>query len=153
MVVATMSKVRWSNIPIPEGHVMRLVVGVALHLWRPLRLMRAAWPKQVLGWPLLLIGILLATWAVAAVKDRDIQKPTEIISGGPYAFSRNPMYLAWTIIYVAAAVLANTWWLIMFLPILLLFTRYFVVRQEERQLERQFGEQYRQYRNRVRRYL
>jgi protein-S-isoprenylcysteine O-methyltransferase Ste14 len=41
----------------------------------------------------------------------------------------------------------------MFLPMLLIFTHYFVVRQEECQLERQFGEQYRQYRNRVRRYL
>ena len=148
-----MCNFRWSNIPIPEGHVALLVVGVSLHLWRPLRFVQAAWLKHVLGWPLLLIGILLATWAVAAVKDRDIQKPTEIISAGPYAFSQNPMYLAWTIIYVATAVLVNTWWLIMFLPVLLSFTHYFVVRREERQLERQFGEPYRQYRDQVRRYL
>lgn len=152
-VVAAMSNFRWSNIPIPEGHATLLVVGVGLHLWRPLRLMRAVRPKNVLGWPLLLMGIVLAAWAVAAVKHRDIQKPTEIISSGPYAFSRNPMYLAWTLIYVAAAVLVNTWWLIIFLPILLLFTHYFVVRQEERQLEQQFGEPYRQYCSRVRRYL
>jgi protein-S-isoprenylcysteine O-methyltransferase Ste14 len=83
---------------------------------------------------------LLAAWAVAAVKDRDVEKPTEIISSGPYAFGRNPMYLAWTILYVAAAVLVNTWWLILLLPVLLLVTHYFVVRQEERQLEQQFGE-------------
>ncbi len=63
------------------------------------------------------------------------------------------MYLAWTIIYVATAVLVNTWWLVMLLPVLQLFTHYVVVRQEERQLERQFGEPYRQYRGQVRRYL
>jgi protein-S-isoprenylcysteine O-methyltransferase Ste14 len=148
-----MSKFRWSNIPIPEGHVALLVVGVGLHLWRPLRPFRAAWPKHVLGWPLLLMGIFLAAWAVAAVKDREIEKPTEIISAGPYAFSRNPMYVAWSIIYVAAAVLVNTWWLILFLPLLLIFTHYFVVRQEELQLEQQFGEPYRQYRDQVRRYF
>jgi protein-S-isoprenylcysteine O-methyltransferase Ste14 len=63
------------------------------------------------------------------------------------------MYLAWNIVYVATAVLVNTWWLIMLLPVLLFFTHYFVVRQEERQLEQQFGELYRQYRDRVGRYL
>lgn len=148
-----MSRLNWSNIPIPEGHVTLLVVGVALHLWLPLRLLPASWLSQVLGWPLLLIGIILAAWAVAAVKDMEIQKPTKIISSGPYAFSRNPMYVAWTMIYVATALLANTWWLIILLPLLMLFTQYFVVRQEEHQLQRQFGEQYREYRARVRRYV
>lgn len=148
-----MSNFRWGNIPIPEGHVTFLVVGIGLHLWRPLRLMRAAKPRHVLGWQLLLIGSLLAAWAVATVKDRDIQKPTEIIASGPYAFSRNPMYLAWSVIYFAVAVLVNTCWLIILLPILLLVTHYFVVRQEEHRLEQQFGEQYRQYRDRVSRYL
>jgi protein-S-isoprenylcysteine O-methyltransferase Ste14 len=148
-----MSKFRWSNIPIPEGHVALLVVGVVMQVWHPFRLFRAAWLRQALGWPLLLVGVLLAAWAVAAVGDQAIQKPTEIVSAGPYAFSRNPMYLAWNIIYVAAAVLINTWWLIIFLPVLLLFTHYFVVRQEERQLEQQLGKPYRQYRDRVRRYL
>jgi protein-S-isoprenylcysteine O-methyltransferase Ste14 len=99
------------------------------------------------------VGILLAGWAVAAAKDRDIEKPTEIISSGPYAFSRNPMYVAWTLIYLAIALLVNAWWLIVLLPVLILFTHYFVVRQEERQLEQQFGEPYRQYRSRVRRYV
>jgi protein-S-isoprenylcysteine O-methyltransferase Ste14 len=148
-----MNKLNWSNIPIPEGHVTLLVVGVVLHLWRPLRLFQTAWPRHVLGWPLLLIGIWLVAWAVAAVKAVDIQKPTKLITAGPYAISRNPMYIAWTIIYLAAAILVNTWWLIILLPVLILFTHYFVVRHEERKLELQFGEQYRQYCARVRRYL
>ena len=63
-----MSNFRWSNFPIPEGHAALLVVGVGLHLWRPLWVFRATRPKQILSWLLLLMGILLAAWAVAAVK-------------------------------------------------------------------------------------
>ena len=148
-----MNRFKWSNVPIPEGHVTLLVMGVVLHLWRPLRLFHVTWLRLLIGCLLLLGGILLAAWAVAAVKDDDIENPTTIITTGPYAYSRNPMYLAWTGIYVAAAVLVSTWWIILSLPILLLFTHYFVVQQEERQLERQFGESYRQHRARVRRYL
>lgn len=148
-----MNRHTWSNIPAPEGQVTLLLVGVILHFWRPLRLFQSAWPRHILGWPLLLKGILLVDWTVAAVKAMDIQKPTKLITAGPYAMSRNPMYIAWTIIYLATAMLVNALWLIILLPVLILFTHYFVVRQEERQLEQQFGEQHRQYCARVRRYL
>lgn len=86
-----MSTFRWSNIPIPEGHVILLVGGVALHLWHPLKLFEIPWLKHVLGWPLLLLGILLAAWAVVTLKDMDVGQPTKIIVSGPYAFSRNPI--------------------------------------------------------------
>lgn len=41
----------------------------------------------------------------------------------------------------------------MLLPAVIAFTHYFVIRREEQQLEKQFGEQYRQYCAQVRRYL
>ncbi|MBC8335953.1 MAG: isoprenylcysteine carboxylmethyltransferase family protein [Anaerolineales bacterium] len=148
-----MNKLNWHNIPVPEGHMILLVVGIALHLWRPLPLFQATWPAHLFGWPLLLLGILLAAWAVAAVNKLDTRKPTTIILSGPFAFSRNPMYFAWTLIFIAIALLISTWWLIIFLPILILFTHYFVILQEERQLEEQFGEPYLQYCARVKRYL
>ena len=148
-----MSRFNWSNIPIPEGHVILLVVGVALHIWQPLELNHATWLRHVLGWPILLMGILLIVRGVVVVKDINIGKPVTLITTGPYAFSRNPMYLAWNIIYLAIALLVNTWWLIVLLPVLILYTHYFVVAREEEQLERQFGEQYRQYRAKVHRYL
>lgn len=148
-----MSNFRWSNIPIPQGHVIVLVVGVALHVWLPLDLFEIRWPKHVLGWPLLFMGSLLAAWAVLTIQAMDFRQPTRLIDSGPYQFSRNPMYVAWTVLYVAAAIVVNTWWLLMLLPAVIAFTHYFVIRREEKQLEQQFGEDYRQYCNRVRRYL
>jgi protein-S-isoprenylcysteine O-methyltransferase Ste14 len=147
-----MRTLRWSNIPIPEGHVIPLVLGLALQIWFPLPLFGSPWLKQVLGWPLLLAGILLAGWAVVAIQDMDISRPSRLAVGGPYTFSRNPMYVAWTVIYVAAAVLQNSGWLLIFLPALVAFTHYAVVLREEQRLEQDFGEEYRRYRGRVRRY-
>jgi protein-S-isoprenylcysteine O-methyltransferase Ste14 len=63
------------------------------------------------------------------------------------------MYVAWTTIYVGMILLVNSGWLLIFLPVLLGFTHYVVIRREEQQLEQHFGSEYRQYRDRVRRYL
>ncbi len=148
-----MSNFRWSNIPIPEGHGIVLVIGVALHIWRPLILFEMPWLKHAVGWPALLLGVLLAAWAVMTIRDMDIGRPTKIVVSGPYSFSRNPMYVAWTTIYIGTAMLVNTWWLIILLPALMAFTHYFVVRREEQDLEQQFGAAYRKYCERVPRYL
>jgi protein-S-isoprenylcysteine O-methyltransferase Ste14 len=148
-----MSSFRWSNIPIPEGHVIPLIVGLALDVWLPLKIVELLWLRHILGWPLLLLGSLLAAWAVTAFNAMDFSQPTGIIISGPYQFSRNPMYVAWTMIYLGTAVLVNTWWLLMLLPAVIAFTHYIVVHLEEPKLDQKFGEEYREYMARVRRYL
>lgn len=102
---------------------------------------------------LLLSGILLVGWAVTTVEDQDVQKPSRLVTSGPYAFTRNPMYLAWHMLYGAVTLLANATWHLVLLPGLLLFTHYTAILPEERRLDRQFGETYRRYQERVRRYL
>jgi protein-S-isoprenylcysteine O-methyltransferase Ste14 len=148
-----MGQFRWSNIPVPEGHLITLVAGVALNIWKPLEFWQAVWQRQALGWTLLLAGILLALWATVTFKEMDFSKPIAVMTTGPYALSRNPMYVAWHVIYLAVALLVNTWWLFMPLPVPLLVTHFYDVRREERQLEEKFGEAYRQYCARVRRYV
>lgn len=145
-----MSRFRPGNFPIPEAHVILLAAGLALQAWRPLRLIDAPW--HLLGGPLLLLGIALALWAVASARDVDVSRPIRLIESGPYRFSRNPMYVAWTAIYVGVALLFNAGWLAVLLPALIVYTHFGVIRREEHQLEQQFGDTYRQYRNRVRRY-
>ena len=130
-----------------------LIVGVALDVWRPLKIIEHLWLKHILGWPLLLSGSLLAAWAVLTFKAMDFSQPTGIIDSGPYQFSRNPMYVAWTMLYLGTAMLVNTWWLLILLPAVIAFTHYVVVRQEEPILEQKFGDDYRAYKCRVRRYL
>lgn len=81
------------------------------------------------------------------------QPTTTIVEAGPFRFTRNPLYLGLTLIYIGLSLLLNTWWSVFLLvPVWVLMHR-FVVRREEAYLERKFGGTYLDYRRRVRRYL
>jgi protein-S-isoprenylcysteine O-methyltransferase Ste14 len=101
---------------------------------------------------LILAGLWLAAWGMRAAGDVDLERPDQLVRSGPYAFSRNPMYIASTLVYVGIAFVANAAWPLLLLPVVLLVTHIVVVR-EERSLERRFGAAYRSYKTSVRRYL
>jgi protein-S-isoprenylcysteine O-methyltransferase Ste14 len=143
---------RWANVPLPEAHLFGLGVGILLHIIVSWRLFGSAWIGNVAGRPLLLAGLWLAGWAVRAAANVDMARPNQLVVSGPYSLSRNPMYVASTLIYVAIALLANTAWPLLPLPVALLVTHAVVVR-EERSLESRFGATYRNYKSSVRRYL
>jgi protein-S-isoprenylcysteine O-methyltransferase Ste14 len=128
-----------------------LVLGFLLQVIVPWRLLRHAWIGHVVGWPLVLGGALLAGWAVV-VAEVDVEDPARIVIAGPYAHSRNPMYVAWTALYVGIAFVLNSVWLLLLLPIVLVLI-HLVVLREERALKRRFGAEYAAYQSRTRRYL
>jgi protein-S-isoprenylcysteine O-methyltransferase Ste14 len=144
---------RWSNVPVPEVYVVLLAAGLAVHLFLPLRLFPVAWIGHAAGWPVLLAGLLLAAWAVSAAADIGIAKPSEVITKGPYRLSRNPMYLAWTLISLGIGLIVNSGWVVIFLPGAQLFTHLVTIPREERLLVRGFGQSYLAYKERVRRWL
>jgi protein-S-isoprenylcysteine O-methyltransferase Ste14 len=143
---------RWGNIPIPEAHQVGLGAGILLQVVRPLSLPWPAWIGHACGWPLVLGGVWLGAWAVRAAARVDLERPTELVDRGPYAVSRNPMYLAWTAGYLGVALVARTAWPLLLLPVVLVATHVAVLR-EERSLERRFGAAYGSYKTSVRRYL
>ncbi len=78
---------------------------------------------------------------------------TAIVTSGPFRYSRNPLYLALTLLYLGLTLAFNTWWgIVVLLPLVVVMDRG-VVLGEERYLEQKFGESYRRYRSEVRRYL
>jgi protein-S-isoprenylcysteine O-methyltransferase Ste14 len=143
---------RWGNIPIPQAHLVGLGTGILLQVLTPWRLPWPAWIGQVCGWPLILAGLELGAWAVRAATGVDLERPNRLLDSGPYAFSRNPMYLAWTAGYVGVALVAGTAWPLLLLPVVLGVTQVVVLR-EERSPERRFGDVYRSYKTSVRPYL
>ena len=142
---------RWGNIPIPEAHLAGLAVGILLQLITPRSLPWPAWIGHGAGWPLLLAGMWLGAWAVRAAARVDLERPNQLVDSRPYAFSRNPMYVAWTLGYAGAALVIGTAWPLLLLPVVLVATHVVVLR-EERSLERRFGAAYRSYKTSVRRY-
>lgn len=143
---------RWGNIPIPQAHLVGLGAGILWQVVRPWNLPWPAWIGHGSGWPLILAGLWLGAWAVRAAAAVDLERPNQLVDGGPYAFSRNPMYVAWTAGYVGVTLVAGTAWPLLLLPIVLAATQV-VVTREERSLERRFGDVYRRYKASVRRYL
>jgi len=110
------------------------------------------------GMPFIVVGAILATLAVAtlirAKTDLAFTRPTTaIVMHGPFRLSRNPIYLAGTLLFVGAALAVNTLWLLALLPIVILLIIFGAVIPEERFLERKFEDEYSEYRSRVRRFL
>jgi protein-S-isoprenylcysteine O-methyltransferase Ste14 len=78
---------------------------------------------------------------------------TELVTAGPYQLSRNPIYVALTLIYVGLAFVFDALWPLAVLPLLLVLMHFGVVRREEAYLEAKFGDAYHAYRARVRRWV
>ena len=89
----------------------------------------------------------------AGTNIRPDRPATVIVTDGPFRFSRNPLYLSLTLVYVGIASMMNALWPLLLLVPLLLIVQRGVVLREERYLEAKFGETYRSYKTRVRRWF
>jgi protein-S-isoprenylcysteine O-methyltransferase Ste14 len=76
-----------------------------------------------------------------------------LMTGGPFGFSRNPMYLGMLIWLVGLAILLGSLIAFLFPILLFLLANFLLIPTEERRMEHQFGKQYVAYRQRVRRWL
>ncbi|MBA3944277.1 MAG: isoprenylcysteine carboxylmethyltransferase family protein [Herpetosiphonaceae bacterium] len=78
---------------------------------------------------------------------------TAIVTTGPYRYTRNPIYLSFTVMYIGIATFANALWALLLLPGVLAVMNQGVISREEQYLERVFGKEYTEYKARVRRWL
>ena len=114
--------------------------------------------RYVAGAVLFIIGLLIGIAGVrglrAAATNISTDLPTTaLVVDGIYGQSRNPLYLAMTLAYIGLAVAAGSAWAIALLLPLLVLMHVGVISREEGYLEREFGDMYRQYKSRVRRWL
>jgi protein-S-isoprenylcysteine O-methyltransferase Ste14 len=141
----------------PALYAAAFVAGVALD---------AVWPLGAVSQPVgafigigaLLVGGALAIWANQTLRHAgtgsDPRFPTKtLVVDGPFGYSRNPLYVARTLLYVGLAlVMSNGWPLITMLPLLALVD-YGVIRPEENYLSSKFGGAYQRYQMSVRRWI
>ena len=146
-------RLRLKNVPIPEAHLGSVVLGAILQRAFPRRLFRAAWIGLLLGWPLILLGAGLSLWAAREAGEMDVSSPDALLTEGPYAASRNPMYVGWTLMQAGISFIKNTIWPLALLPPVIAYTHRFEIREEEEFLERKFGDEYLAYKHRVPRYF
>jgi protein-S-isoprenylcysteine O-methyltransferase Ste14 len=137
-----------------------LLIGFALD-----RLVRLPFPVSgialvhwIIGGSLILIGLALAvagirnfSWARTPVPTN--QPTRALVTSGIHGWTRNPIYLGMFLVYGGIGIAArSTWTLILTMP-LAITIRYGVVMREETYLARRFGDAYRDYKARVRRWV
>jgi protein-S-isoprenylcysteine O-methyltransferase Ste14 len=142
----------------PLAWALAIVAGLALNFPMPLTFVPAAVPASWLGAAVFVAALALAIWAIATITRAGSNVPTNmptssIVDTGPFRFTRNPIYLGMMLGLVGLAIAFDNLWLLLALVPFALVIRYGVVAREEAYLERKFGEVYRCYRARVRRWL
>jgi protein-S-isoprenylcysteine O-methyltransferase Ste14 len=144
--------------PPPVIFLGALGVGVALGAWRPLRVFHGNVVARMLAGGLILGGLLLSGAVVhhfgrAETPVTPWRAARRLVVSGPYRLSRNPDYVGQALVVAGLGLLLGNGWVLLAMAPALLLVRYGVIAREERYLERKFGEDYRHYRERVRRWL
>jgi len=129
---------QWAVAParLPVDRALRIGVGVGL----------IALAVALLG--------AARRWFVRTGQNPAPWKPSpELILAGPYRFTRNPMYLAMTTFQVGLGIALDNLWISGLAFVALAVVHFAAVRPEERYLTEKFGDSYKQYLAKVRRYL
>lgn len=145
-------------VPPPAAFAAVLVVTAIVHVFTPTRLLPAGSVQFSVGLPVIAFGLAILAWAFTALRSvgehPDPGRPTEAITTtGPYAVTRNPIYVAFTVVAVGVSLAVNSAWMIGGVPVALGAVWWGTVRHEERYLESRLGETYQAYKRRVPRWF
>ncbi len=148
------------RVPPPALFLGALLIGIGLEWQWPLSWLDGL-PSSLRYWfggGLVLAGAALMAAALRLFRKAGTAIPpweptTALVTTGVYRLSRNPVYVAMVLLYVGLALIFATSWALLFLAPVLATLQIAVIRREEAYLDRRFGEPYRQYHARVRRWL
>jgi protein-S-isoprenylcysteine O-methyltransferase Ste14 len=141
----------------PIIHLAGILVGLGVD---------AIWPapllpmmiQYIVGGALILLGLAVVLACGLTFHKSGTSVPTHtpstaLVTHGIYRFSRNPIYIALSLVHLGVAAAADNPWMAATLPIVLIVIRYGVIAREEAYLEAKFGQAYRDYKTKVRRWL
>lgn len=137
---------------------MMFFLGLVIQWFFPWRLPLPEWLRLTVAVILFVAGVAFVRWAKRVMESAGTNvnpnlPSTAIVTGGPFRYTRNPLYLSVLGMYLGAALaLSNAWLLVLLIPLLLVL-EFGIVRREERYLEAKFGEPYRVYKAQVRRWF
>jgi protein-S-isoprenylcysteine O-methyltransferase Ste14 len=141
----------------PALYGVTLAIGLALSFF-----FQVSFLPLSISLPLAALALIAAGWfSTSAFRTMtraqtaiDPEQPaTAIVSDGVFRFSRNPLYLSLTLLYIGISLLLNAVWAFALLLPLLVVVQIGVIQREEVYLERKFGNEYLRYKAQVRRWL
>jgi protein-S-isoprenylcysteine O-methyltransferase Ste14 len=147
------------NFPPPLVYVAFTVLGIIFrYALFPIALSAHLSIYRWAGVAVLSMGLFLAISA-RILFSRTGQSPIpwkpspELLLQGPYQFTRNPMYVGVALIQFGLGLALNNLWISILAPVSLLVVHFLAVLPEEKYLSEKFGDSYRAYTSKVRRYL
>lgn len=151
---------RPSRIPWPPLLILATVVAAVALGW----VMPLPWPgiddfpARVIGVSLGVIGLGLFVWAGATLARHETtvmphKESTALVTTGPYAWLRNPIYLGDVLIFLGAGEITKNIWFVILAPIFATLVTWLAILPEERHLEAKFGDDYTAYKARTRRWI
>lgn len=144
----------------PLLYLTCLLLGLVLDRMLPLPLIlpEAALIRWIVGGGLIVVGLAIMAAGIrnfsrAATPVRSNQPVRALVATGIHGWSRNPIYVGMFLLYAGIGIAARSPWILALALPLIIILRYVVVAREEAYLERRFGDSYRDYKARVRRWL
>lgn len=152
---------RPSTLPWPPIlYCIAIVLAVALGWLVPL-----PWIGQPMSDMLFAIGLIVAAGGLALdivsvrtlLRHRTTFSPIaaagHLVTTGPYALSRNPIYLGNTLIMIGAGLASGIAWFLLLALVAAFATQKLAIEREERHLDARFGKRWRDYAKKVRRWI
>lgn len=141
----------------PFVYLFAILAGIGLDLMYPMPLLPGdlgVW----LGFPFVVFSLALFFASTRRFNAVGTPVPgnrptTAIVQSGPYRFSRNPIYLAFSLLVLGIACWVNSLWLVGTLTAAVSLMSFVVIPREEHYLERKFRAEYLEYKAKVRRWL
>ena len=148
--------------PVPWPPI--LLIATLAAAWTLGRVLPIGWPgvddmpARIIGRGLGLGGLALAIWSIfslvrAGTTVRPDRSAHVLVTSGPYRRWRNPIYLADVLILLGLAELTHVIWFAILAPVFAVAVTGLAIVPEERHLEAQFGDAYRAYKERTRRWI
>ncbi len=142
------------KVPPPLLFAGAFLLGVAMERFFPVRRRQA----RAAGASLVAGGLAFAGWARLIFLRRGttvlpFRPVSAMVEEGPFRISRNPIYVGFVAIYVGSSLLRRSVWPLLLLPGVVLVMQKSVIEREEAYLERRFGDEYVNYKSRVRPWL
>jgi protein-S-isoprenylcysteine O-methyltransferase Ste14 len=147
-------------LPVPWVYVLVYLAGIPLERLVPLRspIQLADRTTLAAGLATFALGAAIAAWGWitfhrAGTTRVPGESSSELVTWGPYRFTRNPMYLGLAIAYVGEALIQRQLWPFLLLSLVIAYVNWIVIPVEQAKLTEVFGERYVRYQGEVRRWI
>ena len=164
MTDSTPDPIDGADMPLPPAIYPLICVGGSyflnkyIPLTAPAFLTTDAAINDKLAAVVLISSLLLIAWSIFALRRNETtllphRAVTRLVTNGPFQYSRNPIYLGFSLLLLAMFFSTLNVWLVILLPLNLWLLQHYVILPEEKHLKERFEADFQDYQSLVRRWL